>query len=186
MSTITAGGLPIPADTDALAELPATVAALAKALGTAVVTTANEQHTASAPANHPDLKFTVVGGKRYVFRLALALNSNSSASEVPCRFTHPGGTITFGGIAQDVAAPAGASVSSVSLLGVQSTASPSPTLTIGQNAVAAGGFIQAVLEGSYIATAGGTVQFQFGSSANTAVFVNVLAGSTLTVREARA
>lgn len=126
-----------------------------------------------------DLKFTVVAGQSYIFEMVLLLShASSSAVDAKVTFTFPTGSLMFAVAAMDPSAPSGyenlgkwagqnrtqTSGGSSVQIGVAATAGSTDGTT-------------AIIKGSFVATANGTVQLRWAENNSSATPIKVVAGS---------
>lgn len=154
-----------------------TVAAVRSALGfgTAKVTNhvpSNVSPSGTTLVDTTGLSFTVANGTHYVFRAVLWV-TGESAADIDVAVTAPSGTLFATGMGMSNAAssaPNAPNTNTVTTSGARITGFG--TLTAGTVAI--------VVEGTFTATANGTVQIQHSQRTTNATATVVKAGSTLT------
>ena len=135
---------------------------------------ASDQSTSSTTAADTSLVFAVASGATYRFELDL-FHSMTVNGDISLQFTHPGGTLHWGGYISDPAITT--SIGSAEFRGRQNqTGSPTTALQAGSNTA---GALYNRLSGLYITSASGTVKLQIAQISASGT-TTLLTGSSIT------
>lgn len=128
------------------------------------------------------LAFNVIAGFTYIFTVELEVYSgNSSVCDFQCRWTHPGGTLSWSGAGLDPnSTGVDVTIGSGQFRSYLDTASPTRAIGYGLNSGAdSTARVGIHLRGTYFATTSGTVNLQWAQLAAGAVPTRVCTGSWL-------